>query len=85
MTAAGPYRLHIGPALLNTARRLNRDERRELRRLLALVQQDPFIDGVHKILLAPDAPFTTYVSPLLYLFFYVEGGTIFAVDAEPAT
>ena len=78
----GRYSLHLGPAFFKTVRGFTSAERAEVRRILRLIQLDPSIDGVHKFLLSLDAPFTTYVSPELYIFYYLQGSTIFVVDAE---
>jgi len=56
---SGAYSLHIGPAFLNSLRRLSAPERAEIRRLLDLIQRDPSIDTVHKLLPSPEALYIT--------------------------
>lgn len=61
------------------------EERREVRRQLGLIQLDPLVDGVHKILFAPHAVYTTYVTRQFWIYYFVEGGTITFADIDRAT
>lgn len=82
MTRRRTYSLHISAPYFRTLRGLSAEDRRALGRILRLVQLDPSIDGFHKILLAQDAAFTTYVGADFYVFYFVDRGTIFIMDAE---
>jgi hypothetical protein len=82
LSGGSPHSLVVGPAFLRGLRGCSRDERRAIGRLLSSIQRDPSVDGKDKILLVPDAPLTTFVSPTFYIFYFVTGSTVFAVDLE---
>jgi hypothetical protein len=82
LRAIRPYSLVSGPAYLHTLRGFTREERLSVKLLLRRIQLDPSVDGVHKILLAPDAPLTTYVGQDFYVFYFIEQNTIIVVDVE---
>jgi hypothetical protein len=62
------------------------DERAEIRRLLRIIQFDPSVDGIHKIIAArPPAIFTAYVSPRFWIFYRVRVNLISIDLIERAT
>jgi hypothetical protein len=49
-----------------------------------MIRRDPSVDGVDKITLTPDAPFTTYLGSDFFVFYYMDGSTSIVVDVERA-
>lgn len=82
----GRYTLIVTRPFFLTLRTFNREERTEIRRLLGLIQIDPSIDGVHKVVAPrPPAVFTAYVTNRFWIFYRVVGNVIHVESVDRAT
>jgi hypothetical protein len=82
----GRYTLIVNALVLATLRGYRRDERTEVRRLLGLIQLDPSIDNIHKIVVPrPPAIFAAYVTSRFWIFYRLRNTTIIVDSIERAT
>jgi hypothetical protein len=72
-----PYTILIAERLLATVRSYSQDDRREIARLLRLIEMDPSIDGRAKLPLMRSAGFyTVYASARFWIVYHVNGNVI---------
>lgn len=63
----------------------NRDELREIRRNLGLIQLDPAPDNRHKLVVPrPPVVYTVYVTPQFWIWYYVRSQTVIITTIERA-
>lgn len=76
----------IAESVLATVRGYSADDRREVVRLLGLIQAEPWIDNRAKIaLLRPPAVYTVYVSPRFWIVYHmIDSQTINVVNVGRA-
>ncbi len=66
------YEARLAPAARRVLEALPLDQRRELQRLIALIEQDPYPDHeVKVIVMMPPAVLTAYVHPDWWLLYHI--------------
>lgn len=79
------YSLVVSRPAFQALRPFTRDERAEIRRLLRMIQLDPSIDGIHKIIAPrPPAIFTAYVGQRVWIFDRVVSSVVHVESIERA-
>lgn len=74
------FSLQVTANVLPFLRGLGPDDRREIRRLLGIIQADPYVDNRAKIVLPrPPAVFTVYVSPRFWIVYRLVGNSLITV------